>query len=173
MIGHFRLENPKFDGVNYDNWKEKMKNHLLCMGTRYWLMTKNRKKIEEERKLEECSEVERDLFIYNMLAREALLSALPENEYSQVKPLEMSHVIWKALEFTFEGDLHAKRIRLYNWICLFQDSMMMEDKFVRSYIGRISKNVVGIKSFNGSNNEDEIIWNILKTLTPPFNRKCE
>ena len=91
MVGNFRKESPKFYGVNYDSWKEKMKTHLLCMHLGFWLMTKNGKKIVEESKLEECSEVERNIFMRNMLAREGLLSALLENEYSQVKSLETSH----------------------------------------------------------------------------------
>lgn len=71
-----------FDGVNFDNKKENMKTHFLYMGSKYWLMTKNGKTMVEERKLEEYNEVERYLFIYNMLAREALLLALLKNEYS-------------------------------------------------------------------------------------------
>lgn len=65
--------------VNHDGWKEKMKNHLLCMGLGYWILTKSEKTIVEEGKLEECSEAERDLFMCNMRAREALLSSLLEN----------------------------------------------------------------------------------------------
>ena len=72
-------------------------------------------------------------------AREALLLALLENKYkyNQVKFLKTSHEIWEALEFTFEGDKHAKRIKLQNLICLFQEAKMMEDESVRSYIGKI------------------------------------
>ena len=79
----------------------------------------------------------------NMRTKEALLLALPKNEYT-------SHEIWKALESTFEHDIHAKRIRLENWICAFQDAKMMEDESIRCYIGRISNIVLGIKSCNGS-----------------------
>lgn len=50
--------------------------------------------------------------------------------------------------------MHAKRIILHNYICLFQDTKMMEDERVRSYIGRISKIIIGIKSCNGSKDED-------------------
>ena len=60
MVGHFRKESPMFDGVNYDNWKEKMKTHLLCMSLGYWMIKKNGKTIMEEIKLEECLEAERD-----------------------------------------------------------------------------------------------------------------
>ena len=61
-------------------------------------------------------------------------------------------------------------MRLHNWICEFQDAKMMEDESVRSYIGRISKIVVGITSLDGMKSDDEVIWNILKILTPPFKK---
>lgn len=47
----------------------------------------------------------------------------------------------------------------------------MEDEFVRSYVGSISKISVGIESYGETNKEDEILWNILKTLTPPCKRE--
>ena len=52
--------------------------------------------------------------------------------------------------------------------CAFQDARMMEDEFVRSYIGRISKIIIGIKSYEGTKSNDEVIWKILKSMTPPF-----
>ena len=67
------------------------------MGPGYWLLTKAKKEIVEESKLEEYSEGERDLLMCNMRDREALLSALLENDYNQVKTLETSHEIWKQL----------------------------------------------------------------------------
>ena len=136
----FRKDSPRFYGPNYDSQKDKIKTHLLPMGLGYWLLTKSQKTIIKEENLEGCSEEERDLFMCNMRAREALL----QNEYSQVKSLVTSHEIWKALESTFEGDDHAKRMRLRNWMCTFQDARMMEDESIRSYIGRISKIIVGI-----------------------------
>ena len=45
---------------------------------------------------------------------------------------------------------------------------MLEDEAVRSYIGRISEIVAGIKSHGGTKLDDEVIWKILKSLTPPF-----
>ena len=74
----------------------------------------------------------------NIRAREAILSALPKSEYNKIKLLRTSHKIWKALEANYEGDKHAKRVRLKNLISTFQDARIMEDEFVRSYISRIS-----------------------------------
>ena len=104
----------------------------------------------------------------NIREREAILSALLESEYSQVKLLKTSYEIWKALEAKYEGDTHAKRVRLQNLHCAFQDARMIEDESVRSYIGKISKIVVGIRSHSGTKLDDEVIWKILKILTPPF-----
>ena len=45
---------------------------------------------------------------------------------------------------------------------------MMEDESVRSYIGRIFKIFAGIISHDRNKFDDEVIWKILKSLTPPF-----
>ena len=49
---------------------------MLCMVPGYWILMKAKKENFEEPKLEECSEGERDIFMYNMWARETLLLAL-------------------------------------------------------------------------------------------------
>ena len=55
MVNMFRKESPKFDGTNFDSWKDKIKTHLLCMGLGYWLVTKVSKDIVEEDNLESCT----------------------------------------------------------------------------------------------------------------------
>ena len=48
----------------------------------------------------------------------------------------------------------------------------MEDESIKSYIGRISEIFLGIKSYGGTKEEDEVVWNILK-LTPPFKQVAQ
>lgn len=57
---------------------------------------------------------------------------------------------------------------MQSWICLFQDAKMLEDETIKSYFARISKIVIGIRSCGGSKKEDEVVWQILKTLTPTY-----
>ena len=71
--------------------------------------------------------------------------------------------IWKTLEANYEGDTHAKRVRLQNLHCAFQDARMMEDESIISYVGRILEIFVGIKSHGGTKSKDEIICKILKS----------
>ena len=82
MENLFRKDSSKFDGTNYDSWKDKMKNHLLCMGLGYWLITKVSNDIVEEDNLESCIEEQREVFMCNIREREAILSTLLESEYS-------------------------------------------------------------------------------------------
>ena len=51
MVNMFRKDSLKFDGKNYDSWKEKKKTHLLCMGMGYWILTKLVKTIIVEKDL--------------------------------------------------------------------------------------------------------------------------
>ena len=44
----------------------------------------------------------------------------------------------------------------------------MEDKSIISYFGRIANIIIGIKTCGGEKFEDEIVWKILKTLTPTY-----
>ena len=101
-----------------------MKTHLLCMGLGYWLINKASKNIVEEDNLESCTKEKIEVFMYNIREREAILLALPKSEYSQVKQLKTSHEIWKTLEANYEGDTHAKRVRLKNLYCAFEDARM-------------------------------------------------
>lgn len=84
----------------------------------------------EEDNIEGCKEIEKDLFMQNMLAKEALLSALPKIEYGDVKYLRLANEIWNSSQSTFEGNSHAKRARLKSWIYLFQDDKMLEDETI-------------------------------------------
>ena len=49
----------------------------------------------------------------------------------------------------------------------------MKDEFVRNYIGRISEIVVGIWSHGRTKEEDEVLWKILESLTPPFKKVAQ
>ena len=93
MENMFKKDSLKFDGTNYERWKEKMKIHLLCMDPEHWILKKSTKKIIEEKDLETCINIERYFFMCDMRAIEELFTTLLEIEYNQVKSLATSHLI--------------------------------------------------------------------------------
>ena len=79
----------------------------------------------------------------------------------------------EALETSFEGDAHSKKLRLQSWIFAFQDAKMMEDESIRTFVGKISKISIGTRSQGETKQDDEVIWKILKSLTPPFKKAIQ
>lgn len=82
MVNMFKKDSVKFGGTTYVNWKEKMKTNLLYMGLGCWILKKFAMAIIEEKDLETCTKIERNIFMCDMRAREALLTTLLEIEYN-------------------------------------------------------------------------------------------
>ena len=59
-----------------------MKTHLLCMDMGYWILKKSAKTIIADFFLENCIKDKRDLFVYDMRAREEILTTLLGIEYN-------------------------------------------------------------------------------------------
>ena len=59
----FKKESLKFDGINYDSWKEKMKTHMLCIDPKLWQVTVNKKTMIREDEIDSCEKIEKDLFM--------------------------------------------------------------------------------------------------------------
>ena len=59
-------------------------------------------------------------------------------------------------------------MKLKSLICEIQDVKMMEDHSIINHVGRILEIIIGIGSLGGTKQDDEVIWKILKSLTPSF-----
>ena len=114
-MAYYKKKSPKFHGENFDNWKNKMRTQLICMGIDHWMITKNEKQLVEEATLTSASDDDKKSFHCNMVPREALISALSESEFTEVKELDSINKIWKILEALYEGDQYTKRVKLQNW----------------------------------------------------------
>ena len=65
--------------------EEEDEDSYVVYGSKILDFDEDKKETMEEEKVEECSEVGRDLSMCNMGSWEALLTILPKNEYKQVK----------------------------------------------------------------------------------------
>ena len=77
---------------------------------------------ERERERERDNSFGQKIWQKNKCKCTSVLTTLPKIDYNQVKLLASSHLIWKALENSFEVDAHSKNLRLKSWICAFQDA---------------------------------------------------
>lgn len=56
-----------------------MRTHFLCMGIDYWLVTRDRKTMIEEKEMGTCNVEQKEIFIFNMYAREVVITTLPKS----------------------------------------------------------------------------------------------
>lgn len=75
-MGSHRKDSPKYDGMNYENWKNKTRNHTIYIGFEYWLITKIKEDIKIKDELESSIQVERKKFSCKMVDREDLINTL-------------------------------------------------------------------------------------------------
>lgn len=138
------------------------------MAIDYWLVTRDKNTLVKERDIESSFVEQKELFMFNIYAIEALITAVPESEFSEVKNLQLAHEIWIRLGAHFEGDQYVNKSKLQNWKGMFGSAKMQEDKTIRSYFHRIAEIIAGIKSCAETITKDEKVWKILKSLPPTY-----
>src|SRR6266540_6657599 len=97
---------PLLDGLNYADWVNKMKMHLITLHPNLWevvnagvLMSKNGKDMT----LEMMVDLHR-----NAQATSVIVSSLSQEEFNKVNGLEVAKDIWDTLQMSHEGDHKAK-----------------------------------------------------------------
>lgn len=99
-------ENPKFNGSNYQIWKDQMTTCMICMGDEYRDIIE--KPYITPNDLSQATVDENKKFKENMLATEALINALSDTEYSHIYELRTTHEVWTKSETIYEGDKYVK-----------------------------------------------------------------
>jgi hypothetical protein len=114
---------PTLSELNYDEWVDKMKSHLIGVHRSLWEIVNigvNKPTQGEEMTPELMHEVHR-----NAQAVSIIKGSLSPEEYQKVQGREDASDIWNILKMSHEGDPKAKRHRIesleselarYNWI---------------------------------------------------------
>jgi hypothetical protein len=101
---------PTLSELNYDEWADKMKSHLIGVHPSLWEIVNigmNKLAQGEEMTPEMMQEVHR-----NAQAMSIIKGSLSPGEYQKVQSREDAHVIWSILKMAHEGDPKAKRHRI-------------------------------------------------------------
>jgi len=96
--------------LNYDEWADKMKSHLIGVHPSLWEIVNvgvNKPKDGEEMTPEMLQDLHR-----NAQAVSIIKGTLCAEEYRKVQGREDAKVIWDILKMSHEGDPKAKRERI-------------------------------------------------------------
>src|SRR6266540_2853573 len=97
---------PLLDGLNYADWVNKMKMHLIALHPSLWEVVNVGVRIPKSGE-EITPEMMVDLH-RNAQATNVILSSLSREEFNKVNGLELAKEIWNTLQVSHEGDHKAK-----------------------------------------------------------------
>jgi len=97
---------PLLDGLNYADWSNKMKLHLIALHLSLWEVVNvgvRMPKSDDEVSPEMMLDLHR-----NAQAASIILASLSQEEFNKVNGLEVAKDIWDTLQVSHEGDHKAK-----------------------------------------------------------------
>src|SRR5438132_13337563 len=97
---------PLLDGLNYADWVNKMKFHLIALHPSLWEVVNvgvHMPKSDDEVSPEMMLDLHR-----NAQAASVILASLSQEEFNKVNGLEFAKDIWDTLQVSHEGDHKAK-----------------------------------------------------------------
>ncbi|GLJ14946.1 hypothetical protein SUGI_0243920 [Cryptomeria japonica] len=166
---YFRKDSPKLDGTNYGIWKIKMETHLNCIGKDIWDIIKNgyiAATLGQPAPPNLTKDKENDC-----KAREALLSALSDQQIMGLSDRSTTKAIWDHLETLNEGDCTIKIVKLESFRVRYEHLKMEEDERISAFMERVNEIVLGIKCCGGTLSEDEIVSKVLRGFPPAYKMK--
>ncbi|GLJ36020.1 hypothetical protein SUGI_0722600 [Cryptomeria japonica] len=169
FTNYFWKDNPKLDGTNNGIWKIKMETHLNFIGKDIWEVTKNGYTAAtpgQPAPTTLAKDEENDC-----KAREALLSALSDQQIMGLSDRSTTKAIWNHLETLNEGDSTVKIAKLESFQVRYEHLKMEEDERISAFMERVNEIVLGIKCCGGTLSEDEIVSKILRGLPLPYKMK--
>nr|KYP31554.1 hypothetical protein KK1_048052 [Cajanus cajan] len=94
------------------------------------------------------NENQKQIFMLNSKARNPLLCALTEEEYTKVHSFKSAKQMWDILAITYEGSLEVKRNKLSLLVRKYELFKMEENKSIQTMFGRF-QTIVNELSFLG------------------------
>ncbi|GLJ37821.1 hypothetical protein SUGI_0769250 [Cryptomeria japonica] len=165
----FRNDNPKLDGTSYGIWKIRMETHLNCIGRDIWDVTNNgyvSPILNQPHPPKLAKDMDNDC-----KAREALLSALSDQQIMRLSNQSTAKAIWDKLETLNEGDTTIKLAKLECYYVKYENLKMEEDERISTFMERVNKIVLGIQCCGGSLSEYEIVSKVVRALPPAYKMK--
>ncbi|GLJ37832.1 hypothetical protein SUGI_0769570 [Cryptomeria japonica] len=165
----FRKDSLKFDGTNYSIWKIGRETHLNYIGRDIWEVTNNGyvgPTPNQPNPPTLGKDQENDC-----KAREALLSALSNQQIMRLSDQSTTKAIWDKLGTFNEGDTTVKIVILECFRVRYENLKMEEDERISSFMEKVNEVVLGIQYCGGYLSEDEIVSKVLRALPLAYKMK--
>nr|KYP35862.1 hypothetical protein KK1_043068 [Cajanus cajan] len=144
---------PLFRGTKYEYWKQRMIAFFDACPIDMWDVVEQGNyfpldQVGNEIPKVQWSEEQKQRFVLNSKARNALMCALSEEEYTKVHNFRSAKHMWDTLALTYEGSLDVKRYKLSLLARKYELFEMEESASIETMFGRF-QTIVNKLSFLG------------------------
>src|SRR5438132_12545105 len=126
---------PLLDGLNYADWVNKMKMHLIALHPSLWEVVNvgvRMPKNGEDMTPEMMVDLHR-----NAQATSVIVSSLSEEEFNKVNGLEVAKDIWDTLQVSHEGDHKAKLWKIELLEGELEEFVMLKGEILQGLFDRL------------------------------------
>jgi hypothetical protein len=116
---------PRFDGTNYNQWKNCMKNYLYSISPEVWQVVCDGVEFPDED--EQPTLDQQQMIHHNTQAISILTSSIGNEEFNHVDGLDVAKDVWTTLRMAHEGSDPVRKAKVemlegqLNWFITFDD----------------------------------------------------
>ncbi|CAL1391470.1 unnamed protein product [Linum trigynum] len=160
---------PRFEGVNYGYWKNRMELFVGSTDPKLWArVIKGPHELKEDQ--EKWSDEDFEKFQQNCKATNLMYCALGPEEYHKVAGCKTAKEIWDKLQVTYEGTSQVKTSRINSLKHQFELFKMEEGESIRMMYERFTNIVNSLenpgKSYESGDLVRKIMWSLPEKWTP-------
>ncbi|CAL1401334.1 unnamed protein product [Linum trigynum] len=160
---------PRFEGVNYGYWKNRMELFVGSTDPKLWArVIKGPYELKEDQ--EKWTDDDFEKFQQNCKATNLIYCALGPEEYHKVAGCKTAKEIWDKLQVTYEGTSQVKNSRINSLKQQFELFKMEEGETIRQMYERFTNIVNSLenlgKSYESGDLVRKILWSLPEQWTP-------
>ncbi|CAL1358450.1 unnamed protein product [Linum trigynum] len=161
---------PRFEGVNYGYWKNRMELFVGSTDPKLWArVIKGPYELKEDQ--EKWIDEDFEKFQQNCKATNIMYCALGPEEYHKVSDCKTAKEIWDKLQVTYEGTSQVKNSRINSLKQQFELFKMEEGETIRQMYERFTNTVNSLENLVKSYESVDLVRKILCSLPEQWTPK--
>ncbi|CAL1382363.1 unnamed protein product [Linum trigynum] len=161
---------PRFEGVNYGYWKNRMELFIGSTDPKIWDRFLDGP-LEVKANRSKWTDEDRDKHQQNCKATNLMYCALGSEEYHKVSGCKTAKEIWDKLQVTYEGTSQVKISRINSLKTEFELFKMMEGETIRQMYERFRTTVNSLENMGISYESGDLVRKLLWSLPTKWEAK--